>query len=106
MQALPITIESWNLGDPTQHPPIDATFLTHLRAAGFENYTGPSGLIGARAAGRAVQVVHRGCGKTWEVYFRDKDRDHVKTLTNNMPGIRDAAKAWLAGESLTVENVA
>ena len=93
----------WNPGDPTTHPPIDATFLEAIAKQGYVPFTGPAGMFGGKSETRSIVVIHRGRGKKWELIFREQDHDVVSTMTTDLPKATSSVLAWLNGKPLLVE---
>lgn len=95
--------ERWEVGNYTKHPPADSHFLETVAKAGFVAFVGPSGLCGGKSENRTVVIVHRGRGTNWEVVFRERDSDFVKTTTTDLSGTTNAVLAWLRGEVLAAD---
>lgn len=98
-----MNFERWTTGSPTKFPPADESFLQSATDAGFEAFTHDGGLFGAHSAQRAVQIIHRGRGRKWEVIFLEHDSDVVKTTTTDLEQMTSTMLSWLSGKSLTAK---
>ncbi|MCA9184328.1 MAG: hypothetical protein R3E01_21190 [Pirellulaceae bacterium] len=96
-------LQRWTSGMPTKYPPADELFLRAATDAGFEAFTHVGGLFGAQAANRAVQIIHRGRGRKWEVIFMEHDADMVTTTTTDLEQMTITMLSWLSGRSLTAK---
>ena len=96
-------LQRWTAGTATKYAPADALFLQAATNAGFEAFTHTGGLFGARTDQRAVQVIHRGRGKKWEIIFVEHDSDVVTTTTTNLEQMTTTMLSWLSGKSLTAK---
>ncbi len=95
--------QRWTDGMATKYPPADVTFLQAATIVGFEAFTHAGGLFGARAAQRAVQIIHRGRGKKWEIIFVEYDSDVLTTTTTDLEQMTTTMLSWLSGKSLTAK---
>jgi len=95
--------QRWVDGMPTKYPPADVTFLRAATDAGFDAFTHNGGLFGAKSERRAVQIIHRGLGRKWEVIFLERDTDVVTTLTTDLEQMTSTVLSWLSGRSLTAK---
>jgi hypothetical protein len=93
----------WQIGDATQHPPQDATFLKSVTQAGFVAFTGPSGLCGGKSETRSLVAINRGRGTKWELVFRENETDVVTTTTTDLADSTGAILSWLRGKTLAVD---
>ena len=96
-------LQRWTAGTATRFAPADTLFLKAATNAGFEAFTHVGGLFGARADQRAVQIIHRGRGKRWEIIFVENDSDVVSTTTTNLEQMTATMLSWLSGRSLTAQ---
>ena len=95
--------DRWVAGTPTKYPPADQSFLQAATDAGFQAFTHVGGLFGAQANHRAVQVIHRGRGRKWEIIFLEHDSDVVTTTTTDLEQMTITMLSWLSGKSLTAK---
>jgi hypothetical protein len=95
--------QRWTAGTPTKYSPTDETFLRSAVAAGFDAFVHAGGLFGAKSAHRAVQIIHRGRGKKWEVIFLEHDSDVVTTTTTDLEQMTSTMLSWLYGKALTAK---
>lgn len=95
--------QRWTAGTATKYPPADVSFLQAATNAGYEAFTHAGGLFGAKAAQRAVQIIHRGRGRKWEVVFVERDSDVVTTTTTDLAHMTTTMLSWLSGKSLTAK---
>jgi len=93
--------ERWVRGNLTKNPPSDKLFLEAVVDAGFFAFTHHGGLFGGQSDHRAVVIIHRGCGKKWEVVFQESDRDVVATTTSDLERLTTTILSWLRGGLLT-----
>jgi len=95
--------QRWIVGTPTKYSPTDESFLRTATDAGFEAFTHVGGLFGAQSDHRAVQIIHRGRGKKWEVIFLEQDTDVVTTTTTDLEQMTSTILSWLSGRALTAK---
>ena len=95
--------KTWQIGDATKHPPADNAFLEALTRAGFQAFTGPSGLCGGKSKSRSTIVIHRGRGTRWEVVFRENETDVITTATTDLASTTMVVLSWLRGGTLSVD---
>lgn len=95
--------ERWIVGTPTKYSPADESFLRAATDAGFHAFTHVGGLFGAQFDHRAVQIIHRGRGRKWEVIFLERDTDIVTTMTTDLEQMTSTMLCWLSGRSLTAK---
>ena len=94
-----MNFQRWTTGTPTKFPPADESFLQSATDAGFEAFTHDGGLFGGRSAKRAVQMIHRGRGRKWEVIFLEHDSDVVTTTTTELEEMTSTMLSSLCQES-------
>jgi hypothetical protein len=92
--------QRWSTGTPTKYSPKDESFLSAATDAGFDAFTHVGGLFGAQSDHRAVQIIHRGRGRKWEVIFLERETDVVTTLTTDLEQMTSTILSWLSGRSL------
>ena len=95
--------QRWTLGMPTKNAPVDEAFLRTAIDAGFDAFTHEGGLFGVQSDHRAVQVIHRGRGRKWEIIFLERETDVVTTTTTNLEQMTSTILSWLSGKSLTAQ---
>jgi hypothetical protein len=96
-------LQRWTAGAETKYAPADVAFLEAATNAGFEAFTHVGGLFGAQTAHRAVQIIHRGQGRKWEIIFVESDSDVVTTTTTDLEQMTATMLGWLSGKSLTAK---
>jgi hypothetical protein len=96
-------LQRWNAGMATRHAPTDTSFLQAATNAGYEAFTHSGGLFGAQAGHRAVQIIHRGRGRKWEVIFVEHDSDVLTTTSTDLPQMTPTILSWLSGKALTAK---
>lgn len=96
----PQNCQWWSPGDWTRNPPEDKAFLSRLAAGGFRTFVAEGGLCGALVGNRAVDVIHRGFGRRWEIGFIHDDEQVYSEIVISLPSHADAAVSWLSDEPI------
>lgn len=91
------SVKTWTIGDPTKFGEKDQIFLSTMIEEGFSAFTGPSGMFGAETDIRDFVVIHRGRGRRWEIFLREKKKDIGAEITTDLSQATELATAWLNG---------